>query len=305
MAKRTELTPEERKRVVSFSQWAKWAECPLMWKYQYVDKIKPPQTIATIFGSAMHETIQQWLKIYFDNPKKAKMLDMSDILKDEMVKEFKAAIIEKDDEKIYPCTKEDMDEHFADGSEILRAIIKKPKDFLPSDRCELIGIEVPLTKELGNDKVFNAYLDLVFRDKVTGIYHIVDIKTSTKGWSDLYHKKDPKKTNQVLLYKQYYSEQYDVPLDQIIPSFVILKRKIVEGTLFPMKRISHFIPSNGKPSLKKAHASLTEFVETAFVKSGEWSGRAEPTPSKSNCRFCPFNNDANFCTVSPYLKKSE
>ena len=62
--------------------------------------------------------------------------------------------------------------------------------------------------------------------KETETFKIIDIKTSTNGWND-YAKKDENKQFQLLLYKQYFSEQYGIPLDKIEIEFFILKRAYV------------------------------------------------------------------------------
>ena len=72
-----------------------------------------------------------------------------------------------------------------------------------------------------------GYLDVVTYHEATETFKIIDIKTSTKGWSD-YAKKDEDKQYQLLLYKQFFSEQYGIPLDKIEIEFFILKRKVLD-----------------------------------------------------------------------------
>ena len=58
----------------------------------------------------------------------------------------------------------------------------------------------------------------------------------------------------MLLYKKFYSEKYEIPLDKIKVEYQILKRKISENFEYPIPRISKFVP-NGKP-LKKTWMDL-------------------------------------------------
>ena len=52
------------------------------------------------------------------------------------------------------------------------------------------------------------------RNKISGKITIIDLKTSTRSWTD-YQKKNFYKKSQLLMYKQFYSEKFDVPLDKI------------------------------------------------------------------------------------------
>ena len=53
---------------------------------------------------------------------------------------------------------------------------------------------------------FVGYIDLVIKDTVRDRIKIIDIKTSTMGWNK-YMKADKNKSNQLLLYKQFYSKK--------------------------------------------------------------------------------------------------
>ena len=44
---------------ISYSQFAMWDKCPYTWKLNYVDKAETFKgNIYTLFGGAIHETIQ-------------------------------------------------------------------------------------------------------------------------------------------------------------------------------------------------------------------------------------------------------
>ena len=55
-------------------------------------------------------------------------------------------------------------------------------------------------------------------------------------------KPDKNKTDQLLLYKSFYSKQHDVPLDRIDVEYFIVKRKLYEGLDFPQRRVQTFVP---------------------------------------------------------------
>ena len=52
---------------ISYSQFSMWDKCPYTWKANYVDKAETFKgNIYTLFGSAIHETIQAYLVCYYE-----------------------------------------------------------------------------------------------------------------------------------------------------------------------------------------------------------------------------------------------
>jgi len=150
--------------------------------------------------------------------------------------------------------------------------------------------------------VFKGFLDIVIHDTKLNQYHIIDLKTSKVGW--FYQKKDPKKINQILLYKKFYAVQYNVPEEDIFPRFIILKRKIKENPDFIIRHLSKFEPSHGSISMNKATKDFDNFLNEGFSKKGEYKGDTQkPTPSESNCRYCFAKDDEATCPVSWYVQK--
>ena len=92
-----------------------YSECPLRWKLNYVDKLRISESnIHLIFGTAMHEVLQTYLEVmYNDTIKRADMLNLEEMLRDKLIEQFKMA--EEQDGKP-PCTKEDLKEFFQDGN---------------------------------------------------------------------------------------------------------------------------------------------------------------------------------------------
>ena len=56
---------------VSYSQLSLWLSCPHKWKLMYIDKLKQPPNIHLAFGSAMHETLQEYLGLMYNTSIKA------------------------------------------------------------------------------------------------------------------------------------------------------------------------------------------------------------------------------------------
>ena len=273
---------------ISYSQLSMFSECPLHWKLKYIDDLAMQEpSIHLLFGTAMHEVIQTWLEVmYHDSVKNANKLNLEQRLHDKMMEQFK---IEKEAYGKDPCTLEELREFFQDGVDILDFLKKRRADYFSKRGYKLIGCEVPIEVMLKKNIKMVGYLDIVILDEITNTLKIYDIKTSTKGWNK-WMKKDENKTQQLLLYKQFYSKQYNHPIDKIEVEYFIVKRKLWEEAMFPQKRVQKFSPASGTVSMNKVAKRLDTFLDLAFNDKGERiSENIIPTPSKKACRFCEFN----------------
>ena len=279
---------------ISYSQLSMFNECPQRWKLNYVDKLSISESnIYLVFGTAMHEVIQTYLDIMYNNSvKNAEKLDLNKMLFDNMCEEFKKA---KEQDGKPPCTKEEISEFFQDGVEILNFIKSKRNQYFQKRDYELIGCEVPIDLKLKKNVGFIGYLDLVILHKPTNTLKIIDIKTSTRGWNK-YQKADKNKTQQLLLYKQFYAEQYNHPIENIEVEYFIVKRKLWENTDFPQKRVQKFVPASGKPSMNKVIKGLDLFLDVAFDDEGKHNtDKIFALPSKKACKWCEFRK-TEYCS---------
>ena len=78
-----EPLPGERK--ISYSQFSMYSQCPKHWELAYVKNLRTfRQSIHTVFGTAMHETLQHYLTVmYNDSVKAADAIDIKDYLKNQ------------------------------------------------------------------------------------------------------------------------------------------------------------------------------------------------------------------------------
>ena len=273
---------------ISYSQLSMYNECPLRWKLNYVDDLRIFESnIHLIFGTAMHEVLQTYLEVmYNDSAKNADILNLEEMLRDKLIEQFKIA--EQEDGKA-PCTKDDMNEFFQDGCNIIDFVKKRRGDYFQKRNYELIGCEVPIEVMLEKGIKIVGYLDIVLKHKPTDTITIIDIKTSTRGWNK-WMKADKNKTQQLLLYKNFYSQQYNHPIENIDVEYFIVKRKLWENTDFPQKRVQKFVPANGKPSINNVINGLNLFLENSFDDNGEYKvDKVFANPSKKACRWCEFN----------------
>ena len=279
---------------ISYSQLSMFNECPQRWKLNYVDKLSISESnIYLVFGTAMHEVIQTYLDIMYNNSvKNAEKLDLNKMLFDNMCSEFIKA---KEQDGKVPCTKEELSEFLQDGVEILDFIKTRRNQYFQKRDYELIGCEVPIELKLKKNVGFIGYLDLVILHKPTNTLKIIDIKTSTRGWNK-YQKADKNKTQQLLLYKQFYAEQYNHPIENIEIEYFIVKRKLWENTDFPQKRVQKFVPASGKPSMNKVLKGLDLFLEVAFDDYGKYNtDKIFALPSKKACKWCEFRK-TEYCS---------
>jgi hypothetical protein len=285
-------TPYENgKTYVSFSQFSKWQTCPASWKFDKIDKLgKFEGSISTVFGTAIHETIQTYLDIlYCYGAPKADSMDKLGKFQEVFMREFEKNV---KDGVVF----DDMDaikEHIMHGKEIIEDILsyKNRAKYFPTQTLELIAIERELKFELKPNILFTAFLDLVFKDKTTGKIKIIDIKTSSMGWNK-YQKADPAKLDQLVLYKKYYAEKMNIKESQIEVVFLILKRKLMENVAFPQSRVQLVVPPSGVNTTKDLTTRFNEFVDTCFKSGGGYNTEANypknPGQRKKNCKYCPF-----------------
>ena len=272
---------------VSYSQFGMYSSCQQQFKLNYIDKLGVfNANIHLIFGSAMHEVIQHFLDVMYNVTKKqALQLNLEQMLFDKLVEHFK-----KEQEKMdegTPCTQAELGEFYEDGKLILEYFRNKLDKLYSKSGFRLVAIEQVLNAEIKPGVNFIGFIDILLEDLSTNEYIIIDLKTSTKGWNK-YQKADKVKLSQMLLYKKFYSDKYDIPLDKIKVEYHILKRKIFEGADFPIPRISKFVPANGKPSVNKAWNDFKSFVDSVYGDNGEVIQTEFPTNKGKACDWCEF-----------------
>ena len=280
---------------ISYSQFSQWDKCPQMWKLNYVDKAGTfTGNIFTIFGSALHETIQAYLVCYYERTiKEADALPLDDILLYRMKENYKESAKRHKDN--FEVTKEEMAEFYKDGLDIIEEFKKRKGSHFKKKDTELVGIEMNLNFELPQNMRFVGFMDVVLHDKKTGRMRIIDIKTSTMGWNK-YMKADKNKTNQLLLYKHFMAKQLDISEDKIDVEYFILKRRLYENMMYPQKRLQSFSPASGKPSVNKVMARLQEFIDDCYDDKGKVVNKEYvKMASAKNCKYCEFKDKPDLC----------
>ena len=275
---------------VSFSQYSMWSSCPQQYKLSYIDGLsQSTSNIHSVFGSAMHETLQEYLSrcLRISKSQADKGMDTKAFLKEKMREMY---LKESNEGKDPICTKEELVEFLEDGNLILDYFQKSKNfnNFFSLKYDELVAIEQPINTKIREHINFLGFIDLVVRSTFDGKYRIIDFKTSTSGWSK-YQKKDPTKNAQILLYKKFYSEMLGVSMDMIDVEFIILKRKVSDKTDYVIPRISRHVPANGKPSINKAWNEFNTFVDNVFNPDGTYRTDVQfPKKPSKLCGWCEF-----------------
>jgi hypothetical protein len=256
-----------------------------------------------VFGTAMHEAIQHYLQTMFDQSAKvADEMDLNKFFKDKMIEEY----TKYKKKHGHFATPELLQEFYLDGEAILDWFKKHKrgrKSYFSKRKQLLKGIEVPLIlqpiKERPNIK-YMGYVDLIIYNKQSEEYTIFDIKTSTKGWSK-WQKGDEIKSQQLYLYKQYYSELFKVPLDKINVEFYIVKRKVLnfddENIKSPHQayRVQNFKPTDNRLRLKRAKEDFTGFIRECYTAEGNPVDKDFNKNVDKLCDWCEFGKDKDLC----------
>jgi hypothetical protein len=286
----------ETDKIVSYSQFSTWKQCPHKWKLQNIDKLKTPPSIHLIFGTSIHTAIQHYLKIMYE--KSGAAADREDIVQlfeTTLREEYKKGL-EQNNQNHF-SNAEEMTEFFEDGKTILEYFKRKRGGYFSTRKTHLIGIEFPLLyiphENYPNIK-FKGFIDLIFYNENTEKLYIYDIKTSTRGWKDQ-DKKDETKTSQILLYKSYFSKIFNWDVDKIDVEFFIVKRKIWEDSDYPIPRIQEFIPPSGTRKRLNATESFRMFIEDCFTTEGKPQEKEFTKNVSPLCKWCQFNDNSSLC----------
>tara|TARA_R110000803_G_scaffold32807_3_gene72061 strand:- start:1296 stop:2243 length:948 start_codon:yes stop_codon:yes gene_type:complete len=285
---------------VSYSQFSMYRSCPHKWALQYKDGHKIfSSTVHTVFGTALHEVLQHYLDVMYDeSAAAADRMDIYTMFEDALREEYR--IQYKKNKSQHFSDSEELREFYEDGVEILKTFKRKKGQHFNKKGWYLVGCEIPVVippHKFYNNVIYQGYLDIVMYHEPTQTFKIIDIKTSTRGWNDKV-KKDEDKQFQLILYKKFFAEQFNIPVSNIDIEFFILKRKVYDHPDYFIPRIQTFVPASGKVKLNKADKALSSFIEEVFDKNGYKDKNYTPTPSKWNCTFCPFKDNSELCGVS-------
>lgn len=277
---------------LSHSKLSTYINCPWKYKLKYIDKnyIDRPN-LNMLFGTATHNILQEWLTTIYTKKEKDGMKIKFDVRFNEILKEEMTKAAEKVGGNLSSYfSKEETLEFLNQTVNLIYKIRSKRRDYFTLKSHTLIGTEVPLACEYTfNDKTisFNGFIDLIIKNNNTGKYTIYDLKTSKNGWSE-HKKKDITVTSQLVLYKYFYSKQYNIPIDDIDICFFILKRQPYISEDFPTHYVTKFTPSSGSVSINKALKLVNNYIQDTLINDIK-----EFNKINKYCNWCEYNNPTN------------
>ena len=287
-------------KAISYSQLSMYRSCPKKWSLQYRDGHKTSeQSIHMTFGTAVHEAIQHYLDTMYDKSgAAADRIDIEEYFEDCFRKTYLKDY--KKNKNVHFSNPSEMKEFFDDGMNILNYFKKKRNAHFTKKGWHLVQCELPMLVSPNTtykNVLYRGYLDVVMYHEPTNTIKIIDIKTSTRGWGAR-EKKNEDKQFQLILYKKFFAQQYDFPVENIDIEFFIVKRKLYESEDYVIPRIQIFKPASGKIKMSRAEKAMNEFIKDVFTLDAKFKEDVMiPNPSKWNCGFGPYKNKKELCNV--------
>lgn len=285
-------SPSKNKHI-SYSSISTYNKCPKLWELQYLRKQVPfTQSIYTVFGTAMHETLQTWLQaMYHDKVKTANEMNTHQLLYDNMIRAYKNGKAMMGHQHF--SNQDEMTQFWIDGKHILDFLTKKRASYFSTKTMQLAGIETLLYQEIRPGVFFKGLIDLVFYHPVNDTWTIMDIKTSTAGWKDK-QKKNPNLTAQVILYKEFFAKQFGIDKEKINVEFFIVKRRVPKDAEYAsmQRRVQEFRPNDGPRKTKQVLEQMNKFISDVVDENGQYIDK----DYKCNNPFGKCEN------CSPFLK---
>ena len=293
------IDAESVPRRISFSQLSMYHTCQKQWELKYIKKLEKSEgNISFVFGTAFHETLQEYLTtLYLKGVKQADWINFREVLSANIRAEYLKTVGDGE----HFATAHELGECLEDGVAILEWIQRRRRQYFPTKNMELIGVELDLcipASEKNPSVYWYGFIDLVLRDTSTNTIYLYDIKTSRMGWNK-WQKADKLKAAQLIAYKTYFAKQFKIPVDNIEVEFFIVKRKLVEESMFPQKRVQQVTPASGTVTRKRVQKLVDEFIEECFDQEGnkkeDRKYLALAGKGMKNCKWCIFKDDEENC----------
>ncbi len=254
-------------KIYSHSKLSTFEQCPLKFKFRYIDKLKPDveQTIEGFLGTKVHETLE-WIYREILNKKN------TELTLDEIIKYYALSWNKDYLDTIKIVKKESTPEdYFNKGIKFLIDYFISNKPF----KDNTIEIEKKIFIDLNNQTKLIGYIDRLVHHKDTNVFEIHDYKTS----GTLKSQEELDKDRQLALYSIAIIENFNAKDVHLIWHFLDFNKKIIS------KRTPEQLNE-----LKKEIIKLIEKIES----TKEFS--PQPSCLCSWCEFqsyCPITNKQN------------
>ena len=229
---------------ISYSELKNWHHCPFYHKLVNIQKLKVFEgNEYTAFGTALHSVCEDLLTDEVDIPK-------PELFNQKFRDEIKKLKSEEINKKLIV----DM---FAQGGKLSEQVLPSLESYF--DDCEVFMAEEKLYEPISgtDDYLFKGYVDLIIKEGDN--YHIIDWKTCSWGWNTK-KRSDKMILYQLILYKHFFCQKYDISPDMVHTHFGLLKRTSKKNI------VELFKVTSGPKRIENALELLHKAIQT--IKSG-------------------------------------
>ncbi len=279
---------------LSYSNIAMFMACPYKWKLTYVDRhYEYKQSIDKIYGQAIHSVIEQLIQLYYNNS-----VSYFKEHKQQIIQEYTQKLIRnlakltkqgQQKDSSYKTSIELLQKYLSYGKELIKELCSEMNRYFGKRDISLQGVEYKLQQKntlWGDDVKFTGYIDLILYDKKLDLHSLYDFKTSMYGWNDR-DKNDFTKRMQLHLYKYFYAQKNNLPLQKVDGTFLIFKKQLLESP-YRNRRVQTYFPPQQERTINKTLKTVGEAIDKMrLIKQN----KLEPqiNSSEYNCKFCPYN----------------
>ncbi len=251
---------------ISYSEWKNWSICPYYHKLTYIDKVKQFQgNIYTAFGKALHTLCEETLTKTEQYKSSEKIITL---LKEEFVKELKALPVEEQQRANNDFNlREWMDKGIEIIPDLYRTLVNKFGK-LGEDWHVLAAEEKlyePIPEFTDAEKKFKGFIDLVVMSEKDKKVHLIDWKTCSWGWKRE-KKSDKTLAYQLVFYKHFYAQKYDVEPKDLECHFVLLKRTAKPGSKVEFVRVTA-AKKRTQDAMKALTTALYNITNERYIKN--------------------------------------
>lgn len=253
--------------IYSHSKLSTFEQCPLKFKYRYIDRIPPEieQTIEGFLGKQVHN-ILEWV---YNEVMKGKTFEL-----DEIVKKY-AENWNKEFNNNIKVVKENLiaEDYFNKGIKFLINYYLKHAPF--KDNTIATEQKIMVNLDPDGNYILQGYIDRLVHNKDTNIFEIHDYKTGT-----LKSQEDLDKDRQLALYSIGIRNLFDNVKD--------------------VHLVWHFLDYNEQKISKRTEEQLNELRKKIIDLIDKIESTTDFSPNPSIlCEWCEFQN---YC---PYYKKEK
>lgn len=277
---------------VSFSKISSYYSCPRKFYVDYVLKKSVfKDSIYTIYGTSIHETVQLILVDMFDKKLKSKN-EYFDFFKQQFKDRFPKLKYISDNQK------RDFTNY---GLETIAFFYKNKDKYYGDPMYSLGGIEMDVLVNYKENIDLYCLIDAVIYDKYDKKVIIDDFKTSMRGWGNK-EKKNKYKILQLLFYKFILmiddgSDNYD----EILPRYIVFKNIAFapKGIDVPAQRVQTIKPASGKFKMKEVKEILDDFIDKNIDVYGNYIDRGienYESIKSNNCKYCEYAG-SEYCSI--------